>query len=237
MARRSIWDDEDKDQETAANNGGWGTQADVDPSAPEVHPERPTTILDQLRTAEPKIQTVRDRSWESENPPRTYRKVPKQIRDTVNEIAATYGYNASQIAQAFLEYALVCYSRNDFELELELDKNGLTLMPGGWSDEKKPIWAESTWSSNPPKKRKKHRRKNGTPLYKQRVHFRLSPGLIAQIDEVCETQRGPNGSLISRTYHDGEVVARFLTFSIEAYNAGNLVLKEPEDAQLQKCAD
>ena len=228
MARRSIWDDEDKDQETAANNGGWGTQADVDPSAPEVHPERPTTILDQLRTAEPKIQTVRDRSWESENPPRTYRKVPKQIRDTVNEFAATYGYNASQIAQAFLEYALVCYSRNDFELELELDKNGLTLMRGGWSDEKKPIWAESTWRSNPPKK-KKRRRKNGTPLYKQRVHFRLSPDLIEQIDEVCETRRGTDGDLISRTYHDGEVVARFLTFSIEAYNTGKVSLRETEN--------
>ena len=229
MARRSIWDDEEKDQEKAANNGGWGAQADVDPSAPEDHPERPTTILDQLRTAEPKIQTVRDRSWESENPPRTYRKVPKQIRDTVNEFAATYGYNASQIAQAFLEYALVCYHRNDFKLELELDKSGLTLMPGGWSDEQKPIWAENTWSSNPPKK-KRHRRKNGTPLYKQRVHFRLSSYLIEQIDEVCETQRTSDGSLISRTYHDGEVVTRFLTFSIEAYNAGNLALKEPEHA-------
>jgi len=229
MARRSIWDDEEKDQEKAANNGGWGAQADVDQNAPDVQPDRPETILDQLRTAEPKIQMVRDRSWERENPKKSYRKVPNQVRDTVNEIAATYGYNASQIAQAFLEYAMMCYHRDDFELELELDKNGLTLMRGGWSEEKKPIWAESTWSSKPPKK-KKRRRKNGMPLYKQRVHFRLSPDLIEQIDEVCETQRGPNGSLIRRTYHDGEVVARFLTFSIEAYNTGNLALKEPENA-------
>jgi len=229
MTRRSIWDDEEKDKETAANNGGWGTQADVDQSAPGVQPERPATILDQLRTAEPKTQMVRDRSWESEHPGRTYRKVPHQMRDTVNEIAATYGYNASQIAQAFLEYALMCYRRDDFELELELDKNGLTLMRGGWSEEKKPIWAESTWSSKPQKK-KRRRRKNRTSLYKQRVNYRLSPDLIEQIDEVCETHRTPNGDLISRTYHDGEVVSRFLTFSIEAYNAGNLALKEPEHA-------
>jgi len=152
------------------------------------------------------------------------------LRDTFNEIAATYGYNASQIAQAFLEYALMCYRRGDFELELELDKNGLTLMRGGWSDEKKPIWAESTWSSNPPKKRKKRRRKNGTPLYKQQVTYRLSPDLVEQIDDVCEAQRSPDDDLIRRTYHDGEVVARFLTFSIEAYNTGKLALKEPEDA-------
>jgi len=233
MARRSIWDDEEEGQEKAANNGGWGTQADVDQSAPGgIQPERPTTILDELRSAEPKIQKVRDRSWERENPPRTYRKVPHEIRDTVKEIAEIYGYNTSQIAQALLEYALMCYRRGDFELELELGQNGLTLMPRGWSEEKKPIWAESTWSSKPPKK-KKRRRKKGTPLYKQRVHYRLSPDLIAQIDEVCEARRNPDGSLIRRTYHDGEVVARFLAFSIEAYNAGNLALKEPEDAQLQ----
>jgi len=230
MARRSIWDDEDKNQEKAANNGGWGTETDVDQIAPEVHPERPTTILDQLRTAEPKIQMVRDRSWERENPKKSYRKVPHEVRDTVNEIAETYGYNASQIAQAFLEYALMSYHREDFKLELELDQRGLTLMRGGWSDETKPIWAENTWGNKPPKKRKKRRRKNGTPLYKQRVHFRISPDLVEQIDEVCETQRAPDGDLISRTYHDGEVVARFLTFSIEAYNAGNLALKETENA-------
>ena len=230
MARRSIWDDEDKDQEKAANNGGWGTQSDVDQDTPDVQPERPATILDQLRTAEPKIQMVRDRSWEGKHPSKTYRKVPHEIRDTVNEIAETYGFNASQIAQAFLEYALMCYQRGDFELELELDQNGLTLMRGGWSDEKKPIWAENTWGNKPPKKKKKRRRKNGTPLYKQRVNFRLSLDLVAQIDEVCETQRGPDGDLISRTYHDGEVVTRFLTFSIEAYNTGKLALKEPENA-------
>jgi len=229
MARRSIWDNEHKGQEKAANNGGWATQADMDPSAPEVHPERPATILDQLRTAEPKIQKVRDRSWESKHPNKPYRKVPHEIRDTVNEIAATYGYNASQIAQAFLEYALMCYQRDDFELELELDKRGLTLMPGGWSDEKKPIWAENTWKTKAPNK-KKRRKKERTPLYRQMVNYRLPLNLIAQIDDVCQTQRSPEGDLISRTYHDGEVVARFLTFSIEAYNSGNLALKDLEHA-------
>ena len=162
MARRSIWDDEDKDQEKTANNGGWGAQADVDPSAPGVHPERPTTILDQLRTAEPKIQMVRDRSWEGKHPSKTYRKVPNQVRDTVNEIAATYGYNASQIAQAFLEYALMCYHRGDFELDLELGQNGLTLMSRGWSDEKKPIWAESTWGKQTPSRLSE---KSRTPVF------------------------------------------------------------------------
>ncbi|MBC8508609.1 MAG: hypothetical protein H8D34_27435 [Chloroflexi bacterium] len=229
MARRSIWDDEEKGQETTANNVGWGAQPDVDQGADdEIQPERPATILDQLRTAEPKIQKVRDRSWERENPKKSYRKVPYEIRDNVNEIAETYGYNTSQIAQAFLEYALMCYRRGDFELELELGQNGLTLMPGGWSAEKKPIWAESTWGGKSPKK-KKRRSKTGTPLWKQAVYYRLSPDLIAQIEEVCEAHRNPDGSLISRTYHDGEVVARFLTFSIEAYNTGNLTLSEPED--------
>jgi hypothetical protein len=230
MARRSIWDDEEQDQEITANNVGWGAQPDVGQVVPdEIQPERPASVLDQLRTAEPKIQKVRDRSWESNHPGRTYRKVPNQVRDAVNEIAATYGYNASQIAQAFLEYALVCYHRGEIKLELEIGQNGLALMPGGWSTEKKPIWAENTWGKQPTKK-KRRRRTTEMSLYKQRVNYRLSPDLIAQIDEVCEARRGQDGYLISRTYHDGEVVARFLTFALEAYNTGKLALEDPEDA-------
>ena len=222
MARRSIWDDEENIQGETASPMGWETQTD------EVQPERPASILDQLRTAEPKIQRVRDRSWERDNPKKSYRKVPNEIRDTVKDIAVIHGHNASQIAQAFLEYALMCYRRGDFRLDLELDQRGLTLMPGGWSAEKKPIWAESTWGNKSPKK-KKRLRKTGIPLWKQAVYYRLSPDLIAQIEEVCEARRNPDGSLISRTFHDGEVVARFLTFAIEAYNTGNLTLSEPED--------
>ena len=222
MARRSIWDDEEAGLENSASPMGWGTQVD------EVQPERPATILDQLRTAEPKIQRVRDRSWESKHPGRTYRKVPNQVRDSVSEIAEACGYNASQIAQAFLEYALMCYSRGDFKLELELSQRGLTLIPEGWSAEKKPIWAENTWGKQSPRK-KKRRRKFETPLYKQRVNYRLSYDLIAQIEEVCEVRRNPDGSLINRTYHDGEVVTRLLTFAIEAYNTGILALRDAED--------
>jgi hypothetical protein len=223
MARRSIWDDEEQDQEITADNVGWGTQVD------EIQPERPASVLDQLRTAEPKIQKVRDRSWERENPKKSYRKVPFEIRDAIKEIAETYGYNTSQIAQAFLEYALVCYHRGEIKLELELGQNGLTLMPRGWSAEKKPIWAENVWGKPIPKK-KKRRTKNETKLYQQRVHYRLSPALINEIDAACEVRRDSDGSLISRTYHDGEVVARFLTFALEAYNAGKLALEDPENA-------
>ena len=222
MARRSIWDDEENIQGETASPMGWETQTD------EVQPERPASILDQLRTAEPKIQRVRDRSWESKHPGRTYRKVPNQVRDSVSEIAEACGYNASQIAQAFLEYALMCYHRGDFKLELELSQRGLTLIPEGWSAEKKPIWAENTWGKQSAQK-KKRRRKAKKPLYKQQVTYRISPDLVDQIDEVCEAHRDPDGSLVSRTYQDGEVVTRFLTFSIEAYNTGNLTLGEPDD--------
>jgi len=230
MARRSIWDDEVRELDPLEEDQiDLNQQVDIDQSAPHASAIRPATILEQLRTAEPKIQNVRDRSWESKHPSKTYRKVPHEIRDTVNEIAAAYEHNASQIAQAFLEYALMCYQRGDFNLDLELDKNGLTLMPGGWSEEKKPIWAESTWSSKPQKK-KKRRKKTGTPLYKQRVHYRLSPDLIEMIDEVCKASRDSSGTLIRRKYHDGEAVARFLTYAIEAYYNGKLILEEVENA-------
>ena len=229
MARRSIWDDEENDQELTATNIGWGTQLDVDESAPdEIQPERPATILDQLRTAEPKIQTVRDRSWECANPNKRYRKVPNQIRDAIKDIAAIHSYNTSQIAQAFLEYAMMCYHRGDFDLELELDRRGLTLIPGGWSSDKKPIWAEHAWGKQSPPK-KKRRQKIETPLWKQAVNYRMSPELIASIDAVCEVRRSVDGALISRKYHDGEVVARFLTFAIEAYNAGKFALQDTDE--------
>ena len=223
MARRSIWDNEFDEPQGQAKSG-WVTTADTETSV-----ERPASILDQLRTADPKIKTVRDRSWEENNPKKSYRKVPDEIRNTINEIAAAHGYNASQVAQAFLEYALLCYQRGDFALKLELDRRGLTLMPGGWSEEKKPIWAENTWGK-PSSPKKKRRQKAGTPLWKQAVYYRLSPDLIAAIDDVCEVLRSEDGDLIRRKYHDGEVVARFLTFAIEAYHAGKLTLRDPDDA-------
>ena len=227
MARRSIWETE-YDEPQAKPPTGWLTPSDTDTCAPVVPLERPASILDQLRTADPKIKTVRNRSWEENNPGRTYRKVPNAIRDRLNQIAAAHGYNASQVAQAFLEYALMCYRRADFELELELDRRGLTLMPGGWSNEQKPIWAESVWGK-PTTPKKKRRKKNEVSLYKQQVTYRLSLDLVEQIDAVCEVQRAEDGSLMSRSYHDGEVVARFLTFAIEAFSTGKLALRDAED--------
>ena len=230
MGRRSaFFDDEleptENSQPSDSNGFGFGNDA----PAPGIQPERPPSIIDQLRVATPKKKVVRDRSWERDNPKKSYRKVPKQIRDVVKEIADTHGYNASQIAQAFLEYALMCYRRADFALELKLDsRHGLTLMPGGWSDEKKPIWAENTWGKQHPQK-KNRQKKNETPLWKQRVNYQLSSDLVTVIDAVCETRRSPYGNIISRKYHDGEVVARFLTFAIDAYNSGKLTLRDTEN--------
>ncbi|MBT3388975.1 MAG: hypothetical protein HN413_01045 [Chloroflexi bacterium] len=230
MGRRSaFFDDEleptENSQSSDSNGFGFGNDA----PAPGIQPERPASILDQLRVATPKKKVVRDRSWEEGNPTKTYRKVHSDIRDAINDIAIDYNYNASQIAQAFLEYALMCYRRADFALELELDsRHGLTLMPGGWSDEKKPIWAENAWGKQPPQK-KKRKKKDETPLYKMFVGYRLTPHIVAEIDAVCETRRFPDGNIISRKYHDGEVVARFLTFAIEAYNSGKLALRDAEN--------
>ena len=123
----------------------------------------------------------------------------------------------------------MCYRRGDFKLEPGLGLRGQTLLPQGWSPEAKPIWAEKVWAAQPPK-RKVRRKKAGTPLYKQVVNYRLSPDLLQQIEDVCGILRSPDGTLLRRQYHDGEVVARFLTYAIEAYQTGKLVLKECADA-------
>ena len=227
MGRRSaFFDDELEPTENSqpSDSNGFGFGNDAPP--PGIQPERPPSILDQLRVAEPKKKRVRDRNWEEANPGRVYRKVPNQIRDAINDLANAHGYSASQIAQAFLEYALMCYRRADFALELELDRRGLTLMPGGWSDEKKPIWAENAWGGQTPKKK---RRKKQVDLWQQRVNYRLTPGIVMEIDAVCEVRRDVDGKILSRKYHDGEVVARFLTFAIEAYNSGKLALRDTDN--------
>ena len=231
MGRRSaFFDDELEPTENSqpSDSNGFGFGNDAPP--PGIQPERPASILDQLRVAEPKKKQVRDRSWEGKNPNKRYRKVPGQIRETIISIAADYGYNASQIAQAFLEYALMCYRRADFALDLELDpKHGLTLLPGGWTQEQKPIWAENTWGKQPPKPPKKKHKRAGVDLWKQAVNYRLSPAIVSEIDAVCEVRRDADGKILSRKYHDGEVVARFLTFAIDAYNSGKLTLRDTEN--------
>jgi len=204
------------------------SQAEATPLA-NTPPTHPAPIVEQLRTAQPRKKRVRDRSWEKAHPKKGYRKVPNEIRDAVKVIADDQGYSTNQIAQAFLEYALMCYQRGDFTLELELDpRYGLTLMPGGWNAEKKPIWAENLWGEKPPRKRRRSTAK--APLWKQAVYYRLPQTLIDAIERVCETRRNPDGSIASRKYHDGEVVARFLAHSIAAYHSGKLILQEPENA-------
>ncbi len=231
MARRNIWDDEDQlpTLPTASTPPFGDTQIANRDTHPDGQPEKPVAIVDGLRMAKPK-QRVRDRSWEKAHPKKTYRKVPHEIRDTVKAIAETWGYNTSQIAQAFLEYALMSYRRGDFTLDLELSANGLTLMPDSWSDGKKPIWAENLSGAKPPPKKKRNKKTEGIPLWMQRVSYVLPADLVTKIDRICETRTNPDGSIISRTYHDGEVVARFLAYSIEAYNSGKLTLQDSENA-------
>ncbi|RMF57286.1 MAG: hypothetical protein D6743_19170 [Calditrichaeota bacterium] len=222
MARRSMKFNDTLDFKQTSEEAVPDSEAQV---------ERPAPVVERLRTAQSRKKRERERSWEKAHPSKVYRKVPNEIRDAITQIADAWGYTytTSQVAQAFLEYALMCFRRGDFSLDLELDpRYGLTLMPGGWSDEKKPIWAENlTPKKNQPKKPKKKKPK--TPLHDQVVGYRLTPELVEEIERVCETRRGPDGRIIRRTYHDGEVVARFLAHAIEAYNSGRLSLKDPAE--------
>ena len=70
--RRSIWSDAfEQAPETGTNIAG---DAPTLPALDPVHPPKPDTILAQLRTAEPKKQQERNRTWEREHPNKTYRR-------------------------------------------------------------------------------------------------------------------------------------------------------------------
>lgn len=229
--RRSVWE---ADQPSASPSTSptppaedrWGT---MPPSAPDhgpTFPVRPGTMLDRISIATPRPEPTRSRSWEKQHPSMTYRKVPTEIRDAVTQVADDTGYTASQIAQVFLEYALYGFRRGDFQLEVGLGPRGTTLFRGG-GEARKPAWVENTsWGRTPPKK--KPRKKKTASLREQRITYRLSPALVSEIEQVCQRQVYDEARP-EYMYQIGEVMARFLAFSLTAYQDGTLILQGNDD--------
>ncbi len=228
--RRSVWLSESPPEHSPTPPSGdrWGTpppELPFEGTAPVSPPGRPPSMLDKIRVAEPRPEPKRTRTWEKQHPSKTYRKVPTEIRTAVTRVADETDFTASQIAQVFLEYALYCYARGDFQLEVGLGKRGTTLFPGGWGQDKKPVWAEKTWGKIPPEK--KRRRKSEPSLRGQMATYRLSVELVAELERICVPYQV--GNRTEYTYHVGEVLARFLAFSIDAYTHGALFLQGVEN--------
>ncbi len=143
------------------------------------------TQLDQIRSAQPRRKEAkRNRNWERAHPGATYRKVPQEVRLAVLNVSEETGYTASQIAQAFLEYALAGFHRGDFALEPELGPRGTSLFQGGgWEADTRPIWAEGI--GQPPDRKSRGKKRADPKLTKSYVSYRLSPAVAEGIEGLC----------------------------------------------------
>ena len=74
----------------------------------------------------------RDRGWEERQRQRgvvTYRGVPNELRDAVNEIAQEQHVSASDVARLLLEAGLAVYQRGEIPLDPVLVRGKLCLFP------------------------------------------------------------------------------------------------------------
>ncbi len=216
MTRHSLWDNEPNSSETDATPSAWDRlKGTVPPS-----PEKPKTILEQLRPPEKQPTPLRNRAWEKQHPSMTYRLVPQEVREAVKEIAVNLECTADLVAGTLLEYARICYQRGDLRLQPQPTPRGLRLYPENYPPTIKPKklrWVENREQPKPPQPKRKPR-KRPVGLYRQQVTYRLSPEIRAEIDRISQEQHVP----------PGEVVTRFLQWGIQAYQTGKLILEVAE---------
>lgn len=114
MARRNIWDDDVNEQRDGDHQDTAFQRGPLDGAT--TSPQRPQTMLSQLRTASARPKAKRNRTWERKNISTTYRLVPNELRDAVKAVAHDLGYTADQIAQVFLAYGWDSYKNDELRL-------------------------------------------------------------------------------------------------------------------------
>jgi hypothetical protein len=81
----------------------------------------------------PEGRTPHNREWEANQrkvwKPLTFRKVPEEITDQVNEIAGELYVIRDEVFRKLWEYAYEAYQRGEIELEPVLKSGRLTLFP------------------------------------------------------------------------------------------------------------
>jgi len=149
----------------------------------------------------------RKREWEKMNPAKTYRGVPRDIRNRIVEIATNLNVRADDVARAFFEYGLQCIQYGSLRLDDARPKGlRMTLYPFSGAG-----WAENNWSPQQPKIKKEKR--DSKSNWKEVANYRIPIELHKRIKELA-------GEVIPL----GEVVTILLKNGIEGYENGQLVL-------------
>ncbi len=164
----------------------------------------------------------RSRKWEKTHKAHAFRRVPPNIVQAVRQAAYNESLTVDAAAQAFLEYALMCYERGDLHLDAMLSEQRRTLLPeNGWSGQARARWLEKTWGLTPPRKKPV----KVTPAKVERpwrdwkvVAYRLSDAIFARVDSLRKEKFVPSG----------EVLARLLMHALNAYEIGRMAFLPPE---------
>lgn len=176
-------------------------------------------VVDQLRVAD----KTRRRDWEEQHKSRAFRGVAPNVHAAVRAVAENEQHTIDEMAQALLDFSLLCYQRGEIELQPVLDNQRRTLFPGVEGRSARPgkkakvQWTEKTWGLKPPKKRTA-KVKKGVDVRPWKdwpvVAYRLSDELFRAIERIGVDQE------IQR----GELVSKLLMHALDAYEAGRLVI-------------
>jgi hypothetical protein len=212
----------------------WDTPLDENPETPAAgmplpssqQPGGPLSIVQRLRVAERK---KRDRGWEGrpENRPTTFRGVPPALHAEVKAIAHDLNVRVDDVARAFLEFSLQCHRKGELVITPCLSRERLTLYPegAGWSGKQRPGWYERVWEEYARPSQPEKNRRNPEPASTKswrwpKVSYRRLPtDLTAEIQRLHHERNVPTG----------EIVTLFLSFALDAYRSGHLIL-DPQPA-------
>jgi hypothetical protein len=168
----------------------------------------------------------RSRRWEKTHKAHAFRRVPPNVQQAVRQAAYNESLTVDSVAQAFLEFALMCYERGDLPLDAQLIERGQTLLPEhGWGGHSRARWLEKTWGLTPPRKKPL----KVTPTKVERpwkdwkvVAYRLSDAVFAQVDRLRREKYVPSG----------EVLTRLLMHALNAYEIGQMAFLAGEGENL-----
>ena len=170
----------------------------------------PSATLDALAYLRLPEKKKRQRSWEREHTPKSYRGVPADLRDAVRAAAENLNVTVDDLARAFLEYSLDCVSRGALRLEIRYSPRvqRLSLYPFSGAS-----WAARGWNPQPPPapagRRKKS--KSDPKTWQEIAHYRIPDELHERIKDIAYIH-----------FPIGEVAAVLLKHGLEAYRAGSV---------------
>ncbi|MBC8509712.1 MAG: hypothetical protein H8D34_33110 [Chloroflexi bacterium] len=206
------------------------SREDVGETRNEEDQVTPRSHIDDIPAAEWKSKK-RFRSWDLDHPAKSYRGVPSELVEQINQVATEHHLRRrDDVVRAYLEYSLHLYDLGDLELDPQFNNGRLVLFTrsnkSGWQ---LPAW-KITDKPVPPKKSKA--KKNSPPArWKQVVSFRISHELVEKIGRIAYGKSDYDSRRDKPIVPIGEVITALLTKGHQDYQAGILVLNpQPSDA-------